>query len=443
MALGSQQGRVAAVSSLTGLLHEVYAGTVKPAIRANSPTQQLFTEAGAGDYRIDGEKLVGSTDLNYSTGAMHTSGKLPDHREVDAVEWTVTPTRAYRRGAIDNFTEARGGAGPGSFGDYSARLFDQVYDSFKRLKIRSAIGGSSGILCLTGSRTSATVIVMKDGYNHTGTNPMMHIASAGACLAWLDASNAYAVGGSGLVASFVNSTKTVTFSASIENGSGTPTIVAGDPWVFATTTPYTVDYFDTEYNVSRHGLSSIIEPDDVNTTVLGIAEGTYPAWRPFKEASATFDHLELTEHWQKLAMQSTDPVSPASHTVLTSGAVYAELARTLEGFQQQQQLGMTFEGGYQAVRIAGQDIVTDPYMLHDVLFTVCRDSLFHVDIGGAESEFTDDGSQFARIGDFDGKEWFISEYGNDFSDRRNRHGALTDIALPNVDEDDFTAVSGA
>lgn len=441
MALGSQQARTVGVSSLTGLLHEVYAGQVKPAIRANSPTQQLFAEAPDGSYRIDGEKLVGSTDLEYATGAMHTSGVKPDHVEVDAVEWTVTPTRAYRRGAVDNFTEARGGAGPGSFGDYATRLYDQVYDAFKRLKIRSAIGGSSGIVCLTASRTSATVIVMKDGYNHTGTHPMMHISSVGACLAWLDASNSYAVGGSGRIASRVNSTKTVTFAASIENGSGTPTIAAGDPWVFATTTPYTVDYFGTEYNISRHGLSSIIEPDDVNTTVLGIAEGTYPAWRPWKEASASFDHLELTEHWQKLAMQSTDPVSPASHTALTSGAVYAELARTLEGYQQQQQLGMTFEGGYQAVRIAGQDIVTDPYMLHDVLFTVCRDSLFHVTIGGDEQD-EDSAGPYAPIMDFDGHEWTVKEYGNDFSDRRNRMAALTDIALPNVDEDEFTAVAG-
>lgn len=442
MALGSQQGRTVGVSSLTGLLHEVYAGEVKPSIRANSPTLQLFTEAGPGQYRIDGEKLVGSADLEFSTGAMHTSGKLPDHREVDAVEWTIQPTRAYRRGAIDNFTEARGGKGPGSFGDYAERLFDQVYDSFKRLKIRSAIGGSSGILMLTASRTSNAIVVMKDGYNHTGTNPMMHI-QRGACLAWLDASNSFAVGGSGIIQSQVNSTKTVTFAASIENGSGTPTLVAGDPWVFATTTPYTVDYFDTEYNVARHGLSSIIEPDDVNTTVLGIAEGTYPAWRPFKEASGTFDHLELTEHWRKLAAQSMDPVTPASHTVVTSGAVYAELARTLEGYQQQQQLGKTFEGGYQAVRIAGQDIIDDPYMLHNVLFTVCRENLFNVDIGGSESEFDDDGSMFQRIGDFDGKEWYIREYGNQFSDRRNRHGALTAIGLPNVDEDDFTAVPGA
>lgn len=445
MALGSQQGRTVGVSSLTGLLHEVYAGQVKPAVRANSVTAQLFQEAGAGDYRIDGEKLVGSTDLTYAGGAMHTTGKLPDHQEIDAVEWNITPTRAYRRGAIDNFTEKRGGAGPGSFGDYATRLFDQVYDSFKRLKIRSAVGGSSGVLCVVDSRTSATIVVVKNGYNHTGMQPTTQLEN-GMCLAWLDSSNSYAVGGSGRLhgtTGVAHGTKTLTFAASIENGSGTPTIASGDLFVFATTTPYTVDYFETEYNNARQGLLDIVDPNAVNTTTMGISTSTYPRWSPLREASATFDHLELTEHWLKLASQSTDPVTPASHTVLTSPAVYAELARTLEGFQQQQQLGMTFEGGYQAVRIAGQDIVADPWQLHNILYTMCREDLFSCDLGGDASEFDEDGSMFARIADFDGKEWFIREYGNDFSDRRNRHAALTGIGLANVDEDAFTPAPGA
>lgn len=444
MALGSQQANVGSISGndYTGVLHEVYAGKVKPAVRATSVTSQLFKDAGPGDYRIDGEKLVGSTDLTYAGGAMHTDGMLPDHEEHDAEEWEITPVQAYRRGAIANFTRVRGGEGPGSFGDVLTRLFDQVFDSFKRLEIRSAIGGTTGVLCVTDSRTSATVIVMKDGYNHVGTHPLMHIEPR-MTLAWLDASNAFAVGGSGIVSSQVNSTKTVTFGASIENGSGTPTIASGDLWVHATTTPYTVDYFETEYTNARHGLQTIIDPDEVNTTVLNISETTFPRWAPFREASATFDHIELTEHWQKLAAQSTDPVTPQSHTVLTSPAVYAELARTLEGYQQQQQLGKTFEGGYQAVRVAGQDIVADPWMFHDVLYTVCTENLYRVTINGDADYMDEDGSMFSRIGDFDGVEWYIAEYMNQFSDRRNRHAALTDIGLPNVDEDSFTPVPGA
>lgn len=438
MALGSQYSRVSSVSTLTGLLHEVYAGEVKPAVRAFSPVSQLFTDAGPGQYRIDGEKLVGSTDLTFAGGAMHTAGYLPRHEEVDAVEWNTTPTRAYRRGAIDNFIQRRGVKGPGSFADLLERLFDQMWDSFKRLEVRSAIGGSSGIICLTSSRTSNTVIVMKDGLNHTGNDPLPFL-EPGMTLAWLDADNSYAVGGSGVIdAAGINySTNTVTFAASIENGSGTPTIAAGDPWVFCTTTPYSVDYFSTEYNVARQGLMDIVDPAAVNTTTMGISTSTYARWKPLRVASSTFDHIELTEHWAKLAAKSTEPVTPASHTAFCSPAVYAELARTLEGYQQQTSLGRTFEGGYQAVRVAGMDIMPDPWMLHNVLITLCNECLYNVDLGEPDY-FDEDGSMFARIGDFDGKEWHIADYRQWFSDRRNRHAALTGITLSNVTASHFS-----
>lgn len=441
MSLGSQQANVGSISGgdYTGVLHEIYAGDVKPAVRATSPSLQVWKDAGPGDYRIDGEKLVGSTDLDTVNGAVHTTGFLPDHIEADAVEWAITPAQAYRRGAIANAVRARGGKGPGSFGDVLSRLFDQVFESFKRLEIRSAVGGSSGIICVTASRTSNKIIVMKDGYNHVGTHPMMHIEKKN-IMAWMDASNSFAVGGSGIVESKVNSTKTVTFVASVENGSGTPTIVAGDVWVMATTTPYTVDYFETEYNIARNGFMDIIDPDEVDTTFLTISEVTYERWAPFREASSTFDHIELTEHWAKLAAQSTDPVTPSSHIAITGPAVYAELARTLEGFQMQQQLGQTFEGGYQAVRVAGMDIVTDPWMLHDVMLTICKENLYRATVDGEADYMDEDGSMFSRIADFDGVEWYIAEYGNQWTDRRNRHAALTSIALPNVDEDSFTTV---
>jgi len=443
MALDSQVGKVGSISGndYTGLLHEVYAGKVKPAIRATSPTLQLFQDLGPGEYRIDGEKLVGSTDLRYSGQAMHTTGYLPDHIEHDAVEWQITPVRAYRRGAIDNFVQARGGAGPGSFGDVLTRLFDQCFDAFKRMKIRNAVGGSSGVVCVTSSRTSATVVVMKDGYNHVGTSPLMHLQPA-MIMAWLDATNAYAVGGSGTISSIAPTTDTVTFTASIENGSGTPTIAAGDLWVFATTTLYSTDYFGTEYNVARQGLLNIVDPDANDTTTLNISTSTYPAWSPYRVASSTFDHIEITEFADQLAAQSTEPVTPQSHVALTSGAVRAELARTLEGHQQQMNLGRQFEGGYRAVNIGGQDIVADPYQLHDVLYLLCLDNLYNVDIGGPEDFYDEDGSMFSRLAGFDGKEWYLAEYGNTVYDRRNRHGALTGIAISNVTADLFTPVSG-
>lgn len=443
-ALDSQVGKVGSISGsdYTGLLHEVYAGRVKPALRATSVTQQLFQEAGPGEYRMDGEKLVGSTDLRFSGMAIHTTGYYPDHIEHDAVEWQITPTRAFRRGAIDNFVEARGGNGPGSFGDVAERLFDQTFDAFKRLKIRSAVGGSSGVVCVTSSRTSATVVVMKDGYNHVGTQPVMHI-QPGMIMAWLDATNSYAVGGSGTVSAVAPSTGTVTFGASIENGSGTPTIAAGDLWVFATTTLYSVDYFETEYNNGRNGLLDIIDPDANDTTTLNISTTTYPAWSPYRVASSTFDHIEVTEFLSQLAAQSTDPVTPQSHVLLCAGGVKAEMARTLEGFQQQQQLGRTFEGGYRAVVVAGQDLIDDPWQIHDVLYAVCTENLYSVTIGGEEEFIEDGGSMYMPFMDFDGKQWVVREYGNDFADRRNRMGALTGISLSNVNADLFSPVPGA
>jgi hypothetical protein len=436
MAIGSQQEFVSTKATLTGILHEIYAGEVKPAVRAFSPVSQLFTDATPGQYRIDGEKLVGSTDLTYAGGAMHTAGYLPDHTEIDAVEWNTTATRAYRRGAIDNFIQRSAVKGPGSFANLLERLYDQMWDSFKRLEVRSAIGGSSGIICLVSAKTTSAIIVVKDGYNHTGTDPLMHL-EVGMWLAWLDSGSAYAVGGTGQIHSINYSTNTITFEASIENGSGTPTIAAGDVFVFCTTNLYSHDYFSTEYNVARQGLMDIVDPDAASVTVQGISGTTYPRWKPMRAASATFDHIELTEHWAKLAAKSTEPVTPQSHTAFCSPAVYAELARTLEAYQQQQQLGKTFEGGYQAVRVAGMDLMADPWMLHNVLITLCGENLYNADLGEPDY-FDEDGSMFSRIEDFDGKSWFIADYRQWFTDRRNRHGALTAIALPNVTASDFS-----
>lgn len=449
MALSSQVANVGSISgsSFTGIIHEMYQGEVKKAVRASSITSQLFKDAGPGEYSIIGEKLVFPVDLKFPTGAMHTSGYLPDHMYQDAVEGQVTPTRAYRRGAIDNYEQRRGVKSPASFEDLLSRLFDQVFDSFKRLEIRAAIGGSSGYLALTSARTSNQIIVMKDGYGHTGTAPSMHMAE-GQTLAWLDATNSYAVGGSGKISSIAYDTSatttTVTFAASIENGSGTPTIAAGDPWVNCTTSPYTVDYFSTEYNVSRNGLADIVDPDNSLTTIHGISEATYARWRPWRQASSTFDHIELTEHWQQLAAQSTDLVNAQTHVALTSGAVVAELARTLEGFQQQQNLGRTFEGGYQAVKVAGMDIVPDPYFYHDVLITLCLENLIRVSLETDGPEyFEEDGSMFSRLADFDGKEWYVYDYTQMFTNLRNRHAALTGITISNVTAANFSAMPRA
>ena len=448
-AMGSQVANLGTISggSFTGIIHEMYQGEVKQAVRASSITSQLFKDAGPGDYSVVGEKLVFPVDLKFATGAMHTSGYLPDHMYQDAVEGYITPTRAYRRGAIDNSVKRRGIKGPASFEDILSRLFDQVFDSFKRLEIRSAIGGSTGVLCVVSARTSNAIIIVKDGYGHVGTAPAMHIAE-GQTLSWLDADNSYAVGGSGIVSSIsygtTATTSTITFAASIENGDSTPTIAAADLFVNSTTDLYSDDYFETEYNLSRNGLYDIVDPDNALTTIHGISESTYARWRPWREASATFDHIELTEHWQKLAAQSTDLVNAQTHVALTSGAVVAELARTLEGYQQQQNLGRTFEGGYQAVKVAGMDIVPDPWFWHDVLVTLCLENLYNIPLGDSGPDYFDeDGSMFSRLSDFDGVEWYVYDYRQVFTNLRNRHGVLTGIALPNVTAADFSPVPRA
>lgn len=436
MALGSQVSNVEAITDLTGLVHEVYAGEVKPNIDVLSPTSQLFQEAGSGQYRMDGEKLVGSSQLTYAGGAMGTDGKLPDHQYQDPAEWQTTPARFYVRRAVDNFIQERARRGPGSFGDLGGRLFDQMWDAFGRLQIRSAIGHSDAVIGKVGSRTSSTAFVMKDGYGHAGTDPMMHLEQ-GMILAWVDVGSGNAIAGAGIISSINYSTKTVTMDAAA-TWEPSAQLAANDLIVFATTNDTTTDYFTTEYNLQKNGIMTIVDPDGNLTTVFNIAEGTYPRWKPFREASSTFDHIEVTEHFRKLRAKSTSPVTRQTHTCVAQGAVIAELARTLVGFQQQQNLGRTFRGGYQAVEIAGKDFVEDDFFLHDVLVTLSHEDLWNVDLGGGADYFAEDGSQFSRLADFDGKEWYVRAYGNTFADRRNRMGALTGISLPNVDADDFS-----
>jgi hypothetical protein len=282
--------------------------------------------------------------------------------------------------------------------------------------------------------------VLKDGYGHTDCTPMMFL-DKGMTVAWLDASNSYAVGGAAKI-------DTVSFPATInldssatwEPGAAVP--AAGDPIVFCTTNDTTADYFDTDYNQSPNGLKTILDWADAQTTVFNINEDDYPRWRPFREASSTFDHIELCEHWDKGEAKSSQPVTPESHISIASGAVVAELARTLEGFQQQAQLGRTFEGGYQAVRIRGRDIAKDPAFVQNVIATICLEDIYNIPLGSRAGMVSEDGSEWSRLPDQDAREAYAAEYLQFFSPRRNRHFALTGISVSNVDADDFTWVPG-
>jgi hypothetical protein len=437
MAFGSQKTNVAALSGLTGLVHEIYTGDVLPSVRWESITAQLFMNASEGDYRYDGESLNGATDLVRPVGALGTGGALPDSSDVNPGEWQTTPVRRYVRRAVDNFVEAAAIKGPGAFADLGTRLFDQMWGAFRLMEIRHAVGGSAGTLCLVSSRTSATVWVAKDGYGHTDMSPTLHLDEK-MVIAWLDITNSNTATGSDVISSIVHSTDTITMSSGTLWDPGTD-MAAGDIIVAATTDGVTVDYYDSERNNAKNGLLDIVDPNADNTTVLNLSQTTFPRWKPYRVASATFDHIEVTEFFRKQAAKSTFPVGPESHTAVCHGAIFAELARTLVGFQQQQQLGKTLEGGYQSIRISGFDFAIDDYQLHNVLYNICNEDLYTVSLVEA-GYFDEDGSMYERISDFDGKEWYVRDYTNSFSPRRVRHGALTAITLANVTAGDFDPV---
>ena len=433
MAYGSQQSNVDAITAITGIVHEVFVGDVLPGVGWESITGQMYSNAGSGEYTYDGESLNGATDLNRPTGAQGSAGALPDSAHTDAANWQTTPARAYVRRAVDNFVESRAVAGPGAFDDLGGRLFDQMWGALALMKIRHAIGGADAIICTVASRTSATVWVAKNGFNHADTDPLMMI-DVGMILCH-HSSDGGAVEGAASVASIVYSTKTVTMTSG-QDWDDT-TIAANDIICAGTTTSITADYFESENNLACNGQTEVIDVDGNLTTVFGIAEGTFDRWKPFRVASGTFDHIEVTEFARRLAAKSTRPVTSDSHTFVMAGGSYAELARTLVGFQQAQQLGKTFEGGYQAVRIGTHDIAVDDYQLHDAMVAYCTEDLYTVSLVEA-GYFDEDGSMYQRIADFDGKEWFVRDYGNSFAPSRNRGGALTGITHNNVDPDDYT-----
>ncbi len=145
MALGSQVSNVDAIGDVSELMHDIFIGKVVNKVRRESPTSTLFQDAQPGEYRLEGTAMKFAVDLRFKTGAMATDGKIPDHTSMDAVEGSITPIRRYARLAIDNLVEKRA-SGPGAYDDLSGRIFDQLWDSWKSMEIRHAIGGSNGLL---------------------------------------------------------------------------------------------------------------------------------------------------------------------------------------------------------------------------------------------------------------------------------------------------------
>ena len=430
----SQQGNVDTISTVGNLVFENYKGRVQPHLEHMGPVLSIFQQMGPGEYSLQGEKLVFAGDVTYSGGAMATDGWLPDHQYIDPVNFETTPTRSYVRRAVDNFIVARA-SGEAVFEDFIGRVMEQMWDAFERTQNRHVHGSSTGYVCMTNTRTSNAILVMDDGYGYTGTSPLMFV-EPGMTMAWLDADNALAVGGSGVVESVVYSTNTVTFAASVENGSGTPTIAANDPWVFATTSPYSATHFATEYTNAPLGLINLIDPASAVASYLGVSETTYPRVKPVRVTSATFDEVEIMELWKEIFAKSQSPVTASTHVNTLQPGVLIELAKTLLPYTQIQTKGDTLPGGWDTVIIAGQTFVEDPYHLPTVMYTICKEDCRVIDLDGDPQIWAGDGSEFARIADFDGREWFAKHYVQRIMTRRNRSGAL--IGLPNTNAANYS-----
>lgn len=432
MAYGSQQSNVQAVSDISELTHDIFIGTVVDNVRRESPVSMMFQNAGPGEYYLSGSTMHFATDLDYANGAVATAGQIPDHVGIDAVEGDITPIRRYRRIAVDNLVEKRA-TGPGSYEDFAERIFRQLWDSWKSMEIRHSVGPSSGLLGKCESRSSSTEFVIKDAYGHADSNPCMHI-SKGTILAWWDLTSTAAIDGAGIVDSVTYSTRTVTMDSATTWEPG-DSLAADDLIYMASTNNISTDYFVSERNLCPNGLGTIVDPDADNSTVFGISESSYPRWKPYRKASSTFDHLEVTEHWIQLAQHRGFPVTPMTDVAVAYPSLVAQLARSLLGYQQQSQLGGTLQGGYAGIRVGNMDVVEDAFMYHDVFMTVCKENLYRVNLGGEADFWGDDGSMWARIADYDGKHAHVTEYMNTFSTHRGANSALTGITTDVTDAD--------
>lgn len=433
MAQGSQAANVELMTALTGLTHDIFVGNVVQNVRRESPTAMLFQDAQPGEYRLEGQSMKFATDLRYKTGAIATDGKIPDHQGLDAVQGSITPVRRYARIALDNLVEKRA-AGPGSFDDLSDRIFDLLWDSWKSMEIRHSIGPSSGLVGNVESRSSSTVFVIKDAYGSVGTNPLSNLAE-GSIISWYDVSSP-GIAGAGKISTINYSTRTITMD-SAATWEPSATLAAGDNIFFATTNNITRDYFTSERNLAPNGLGTIVDPAAALTTVFAIAEGTYQRWKPFRKASVTFDHLELTEHWQQLAQKRGIPVTPGTDVVLTFPSNVAQIARTLMGFQQQAYTGGDLAGGYGSVHVNGIKLVEDGFFYQDVAMTLYKQALYRINLGGEADFWGEDGSMWSRIADYDGKDAFVVDYIQNFCPSRGANGCLTGI-VTDVNEDDWT-----
>lgn len=418
-------------SNIGTLVHENYINEVKPWLAHISPLAGLFSKIGPGAYSLIGKKLVFAADNSYRGGFMGTDGYIPEPEQVNPVNLETTPARLYVSGAVDNFLAALA-VKPGAFEEFSGRLMSQMWDAVERGTTRHVHGGSAATVCKVVSRTSPTVVVVTAGYGHTNASPTMFLES-GMTLASLDATAAFATLGAAKISSIAHNTSattaTITFATSIE---GAGVIAADDLLVLATSATTTDAHFVTERSRAPLGLLDIIDPSDAQTTYLGLTEATTPRINPVRRASVDFGFVELMEFLAEIGAKSNSSVTTQSHVLTMQEGAKIELAKELIPFQQQQQLGRTLEGGWQTVRLADFDLLSDPYHIPDVVYALCPEDLHVVDLDGEANVWDGDGSMYQRMTDYDGKQWFVRHYVQRFASRRNRLGALTGVSNPSA-----------
>lgn len=438
----SQRTTLETLAALTGLAHDIYVGEVQDNVRRKSICSMVFQDAPSGFLKHAGQRTVFAVDLRFKTGGVATDGTLPDYVGMDAVQGSITPVRRYIRIALDNLVELLA-SGEGAFEDLSERITSKMWDSAEAMEIRHAIGSSDGRVCLCASRTNDTTFVVKDGYGHTGTNPLVHL-SEGSVIGWYDVS-ATAVGGAAIISSIAYDTSSSTGTIVIDSAATWEPgaqLAPDDIIYFATTNNITRDHFLLERGRAPNGLGLLVDPGAAYTTVHGIAEADYPRWKPFRQAATTPDHVELTEHWLTHGSKRGFPVSPATDLAITYPSVAAQIARSLMAFQQQAYTGENLRGGYNlggasgnqeeyaphaGLVVGGIPIYTDGAFYHNVLATISLDHLYRVPVGPEMGFWDGDGSKWARLTDFDGREAFVPDYMNYACTHRGANAAWTGI----------------